>query len=306
MNANIREIIQLISVSFGDKSFMAKNEKIEKLKEEAISIIDENGNGRIDIEDFIIKAMKTPGIRIKRSEFLEKELTVHCGKEMTQRAIKENPYKAGVSKELLDEIATNVIKLERNKTSLASMGLGSVPGGITVQIGTTVVDLTQYHVFMIRVAQKLLYLYGFPQIGEEGNDGSFIIDSGTMNLLLLCVGAMQGLQEAIKGIRWVAQGLAKGVEKALLKKALTQGMLYPLVKNIMKMLSVRITKQIFSKFVANSIVFVGGALCGGITFVSFDTCCRTFSKVIKETALSNPDMIEEELEVIDIQPGEVI
>ena len=279
---------------------MTKKNFVEKIKQDAINIIDENGNGKIDAEDFVIKAMKVPGIRIKRDEFLRRELTVLCGKEVTQKAIENNPFIAGVTKEQLNKIADNVIKLERNKSAVASVGLGTVPGGVTVQIGTTVVDLTQYHVFMIRVAQKLLYLYGFPQVGEEGKDGSFVIDSGTMNLLLLCVGAMQGLQEAIKGIRWVAQGFAKGLEKSLMKKALTKGVVYPMVKAVLTKLSVSITKDVFCKYIANSIVFVGGLLCGGITFVSLDICCKNFKEVISNTALNNPDMLKEV--IIDVDP----
>ena len=273
---------------------MGKENVLSKVKQEAIKVIDENGNGQIDIEDFIIKAMKTPGIRIQRDSFLRKELTVQCGKQKTEEAIRTNPRKAGIDAAVIDKIADNVIKLERNKATISSTGLAAIPGEVAVQVATTAADLTQYYVFLIRVAQKLMYLYGFPQLGDKNEDGSFVIDSGTMNLLMLSIGAMYGLQEAVKAIKWVAKGFAVGTQKALMKKALTKGVIYPLVKAVFKKLSVSITKEIFTKFIANSIMFVGSVLCGGITYFSFDSCCSNFKAIIKETALNNPDNQVEE------------
>ena len=87
---------------------MGKENVLSKVKQEAIKVIDENGNGQIDIEDFIIKAMKTPGIRIQRDSFLRKELTVQCGKQKTEEAIRTNPRKAGIDAAVIDKIADNV------------------------------------------------------------------------------------------------------------------------------------------------------------------------------------------------------
>ena len=51
-----------------------KQNAIQKAKNAAINAIDENGNGKIDIEDIIVKGLKTPGIKINRAEFLRKTL----------------------------------------------------------------------------------------------------------------------------------------------------------------------------------------------------------------------------------------
>lgn len=45
-----------------------------KSKDSVINAVDANGNGEIDIEDFIILGLRTPGIRVNRSDFLKKEL----------------------------------------------------------------------------------------------------------------------------------------------------------------------------------------------------------------------------------------
>ena len=44
-----------------------KQSAVEKAKLAAINAIDENGNGKIDIEDIIVKGLKTPGIKINRA-----------------------------------------------------------------------------------------------------------------------------------------------------------------------------------------------------------------------------------------------
>ena len=44
-----------------------KQNAIQKAKNAAINAIDENGNGKIDIEDIIVKGLKTPGIKINRA-----------------------------------------------------------------------------------------------------------------------------------------------------------------------------------------------------------------------------------------------
>ena len=61
----------------------------------------------------------------------------------------------------------------------------SAPGGFA-GIAAIPVDLTQYYAYLLRMAQKLLYLYGFPQIDTEETGEKF--DDGTMNTLILCFG----------------------------------------------------------------------------------------------------------------------
>lgn len=71
---------------------MDQNNKkgLEKAKESLINAIDENGNGEIDIEDIIIKGLKIPGIKINRSDFLQKQLTKHYPQETIDIAIENH------------------------------------------------------------------------------------------------------------------------------------------------------------------------------------------------------------------------
>ena len=82
-----------------------------------IEAIDQNGNGEIDIEDVIILGLKTPGVRISRSDFLRQEFFKRYPKATIDDAIAYNPAHAGIPLEEIDEIADSVIQLERVRVS---------------------------------------------------------------------------------------------------------------------------------------------------------------------------------------------
>lgn len=56
---------------------------------------------------------------------------------------------------------------------------------------------------MLRATQKLLYLYGFPQI-DVGEDGQ-PIDTETMNTLIICMGVMYGVAGANIALKAMAK-----------------------------------------------------------------------------------------------------
>ena len=99
---------------------------------------------------------------------------------------------------------------------------------------------------MLRAAQKLMYLYGFPEIDTNENNQKF--DSETLNILILCLGTMYGVQGANTAIKALAKAFADGVQKKMMKAALTKGTIYPIVKSISKWFGVNMTKQVFSGF----------------------------------------------------------
>lgn len=190
---------------------------ITKSKDSIINVIDANGNGEIDIEDFIIIGLKTPGIKVDRNDFLKKELFKNYPQDIIDDAIAYNPAYAKIPSNEIDRIADEVIKYERNCVSGISAALG-VPGGFAMA-ATVPADIAQYYGYMLRAAQKLMYLYGFPQIDTEERNQKF--DSETMNTLIICLGVMYGVQGANTALKAMATALGKGVEKKLLKTALT-------------------------------------------------------------------------------------
>ena len=216
--------------------------------------------------------------------------------DVIQDAVKFNPAHAGITVEEIDNIADQVIQYERNCVSGISLALGA-PGGVAM-FATLPTDIAQYYGYMLRAIQKLLYLYGFPEINVENGVN---IDDETMNLITLCLGVMYGVEGSVASIKILSNALGKGVEKKLLQKALTKGTFYPIVKKISRWFGVYMTKQVFAGFFRKAIPVVGGVVGGGITYLSFKPCCDNLKKSLQDTALCNPSSrkLSDEFDVID-------
>lgn len=253
-------------------------------KDAIVKALDQDGNGQIDSVDIILLALKVPGVKIDRAKFLQKELFKNHPQDVIDRAIETTPAQAGIASEEVDKIADEVIRFERNAVSGISVALG-MPGGVAMA-ATIPADIAQYYGYMIRAAQKLLYLYGFPEL--DTSDEAIALDTETINSLTVCLGVMYGVANANNAIKAMAKALAGGVEKQLMKKALTKGAIYPIVRTVGKWFGVRMTKEIFAGFFKKAIPVVGGVVGGGITYASFKPCCYRLKDVLQDTMLSNP------------------
>lgn len=271
-------------------------ETVTKTKDKVVTTMDVNGDGQVGIEDIIIMGLRTPGIGINRKDFISKEFSKKYSKEIIEKAIATTPLNAGISVEEINLIADNVIKFERNCVSGISAALGT-PGGAAM-VATIPADIIQYYGYMLRAAQKLMYLYGFPEI--DVNEKGQTFDTETLNLLVVCLGVMYGVAGANNAIKAMAKALSVGVEKKLINTALTKGTIYPIVKNVAKWFGVKMTKEVFAGFFKKAIPVIGGVVGGGITFVSFKPCCEKLKKSLQDTALSNPNHKETEEENIII------
>lgn len=265
-------------------------------KDKVFDALDINKDGRVDTEDIIILGLRIPGVHIDREEFLRKQFMKNYANDVIQDAVNFNPAHAGITVEEIDNIADQVIQYERNCVSGISLALGA-PGGVAM-VATLPADIAQYYGYMLRAIQKLLYLYGFPEINVENGVN---IDDETMNLITLCLGVMYGVEGSVASIKILSNALGKGVEKKLLQKALTKGTFYPIVKKISRWFSVCMTKQVFAGFFRKAIPVVGGVVGGGITYLSFKPCCDNLKKSLQDTALCNPSSKKsfDEFDVID-------
>jgi hypothetical protein len=273
---------------------LEKENKLQKAKESVIKVIDENGNGEIDIEDIIIKGLKTQGIRINRDDFLRKELVRKYPEEVIELAVTTSPMKAGIENADVDKIADDIIQFERVCVSGISTALG-IPGGVAM-VATIPADIIQYYGYLLRASQKLLYLYGFPSLMTEGEDHK--IDTEILNILILCMGVMYGVAGAKNGLLAVAKAFGVGLEKKLMNAALTKGTIYPIVKKTMTWFGVSLTKQVYAGFFKKAIPVVAGAVGGTITYLTFKPCCDKLNCVLKDSILSDPNYKDKKDEVI--------
>ena len=240
----------------------------------------------ITVESVLMTVIKMPGVKIKRDVFLRKELYKYCSEEEIQLAIKYNPAKAGISKELINKISKSVITYETNKVSAISVA-ASLPSSAApvAAVGAASADIYSYFAHIIRVAQELAYLYGFEQFNLKDDE----IDSDTMTSLMYFIGTMLGVQEAAIQLNKLANTIANHVAKNLAKKALTKGTVYPIVKQIATKIGIRMTKQIFADTVASAIPIAGSVLSGGLTYAMFRPSCMNLRKKLMSYNLCDPD-----------------
>ena len=256
---------------------------VEKIKQE------------LTYERVLSKALKIPAARIDRRKFLTKELKKYYKESVIEDAVKNNPAMAGISKERINDIAKKVINYETTVITgfsiTASMAGSAVPGGA---VGASAVDITQYFVRVLRVVQELSYLYGFKEFNLKEDE----IDSETLNYITIFLGVMFGVGGAAAVLNKIADLMAKNIAKRLGRKALTKGVIYPIVKDIaVKKIGIRMTRQIFADTVASAVPIAGGIISGGLTFAMFKPCCTRLRKKLMVLDICDPMYYKAQAEI---------
>jgi len=241
-------------------------------------------------------AAKLPGVRINRAAYLRAALKRHCTEEQIERAIAEGPAAAGIPLKIITEVANTSIAYETSKATGIST-LAGIPGGIAM-VGTVTADMAQYIGHILRIAQKLAYVYSWPDLFADDGDE---IDEATEGILTLFVGAMVGVQFAQGGVSKVSAMIAAQVVKKLPQQALTKGALYPIVKKVAGVLGARMTTRIFASGVAKAIPVVGAVLSGGLTLATFLPMSKKLQKHLASLELTKPGHRTEEAEIIDVE-----
>lgn len=220
-------------------------------------------------------ALSMPGVKVDRDDFLKKELKNYCSPEQLNLAISSRPIN-GVSKEIIDRIANACINSHTTKVTTITAVAG-IPGGFAMA-GTIPADMAQYYWHVFVLAQKLAYLYGFPNLRDENGN---LTDTAS-DMLTLFVGVMMGASAANQAIKGLAKEFAKQVVKRLPQKALTKTMYYPIIKQIAKWIGVKLTKDTFAKGLGKVIPILGGVISGGLTLATFRPSAKRLQHKLQE------------------------
>lgn len=244
-------------------------------------------------------AAKLPGVRINRSAYLRSALRRYCPDEQIEQAITHSPAAAGIPLTVITRAAKTSIAYETTKVTGIST-LAGIPGGLAM-VGTVPADLAQNMGHMLRTAQKLAYIYSWPDLfGEDGED----VDEATENMLTLFVGVMFGLQAAQGGVNKVAVMIGANMAKKLPQKALTKGTVYPVVKKVAAHLGARMTKQIFANGVAKAIPVLGAVFSGGLTLGTFLPMAKRLQRHLASLELTKPGHRPESAKTINAGSAE--
>ena len=226
----------------------------------------------VDFELILKTAVDIPGVKVNRERFLRSALKNHFPRDMINIAVEHNPAYAGISADRIKRIAKASINYETTKVSALSFVAG-LPGGLAM-VGTIPADLTQYVGHILRIVQKLAYLYGWEAFySEEG-----YMDDGTAHILILFVGIMFGVNGATQTITKISASAAQRASKTIAQKALTKGTIYPIVKKTAQILGIKMTKDIFAKGVSKIIPVIGGVASGALTLFTYKPMATKLSK----------------------------
>lgn len=180
-------------------------------------------------------------------------------------------------------MANESIKYEAAKASLLSAAAG-IPG-LVFMPATVPADMAQYFGHMLRIAQKLAYLYSWPDLFSGDSDD---LDDSTKGVLTLFVGVMFGTQSANAAVGKVAGMLSQQAAKKLPQQALTKGIIYPLVKKVAGHLGAEMTKKTFANAVSKAIPVVGAVVSGGFTLATYFPMARRLKKHLSSLELTKP------------------
>ena len=242
--------------------------------------IDHSGSRFSEVLDV---AAKLPGVRINRAAYLRVALKRHCTEEQIARAIAATPAAAGIPLKIITSVANTSIAYETSKATGLSTVAG-IPGGIAM-LGTVPADMAQYLGHMLRIAQKLAYVYSWPDLFAEDGDE---IDEATEGILTLFVGVMVGVQFAQSGVSKVSAMIAAQVVKKLTQQEITKGAIYPIVKKVAGLLGVTMTKKLFASGVAKAIPVIGAVLSGGLTLGTFLPLSKKLQRHLASLELTKP------------------
>lgn len=222
------------------------------------------------------RAASLPMVKIDRDAFLRKEIARYYPKVDIERAVEHSPAAAGLSVAQIDKIARAGINAETKRTAGISF-LTGLPGGVGMAVAVPA-DVAQYFAHVMRVEQKLAYLYGWQSLLNEEGD----VDDNTMNELLLLMGVMLGVEAAEKAVTAVATTLAQqSMAKAAKRKAFLATAESPVRRLILRMLGVKLTGEATSKAAGKLLPVVGGAISGGLTYMTFKPAAKRLQDYLR-------------------------
>ena len=226
-------------------------------------------------------ALAIPGVKVDRAGFLRSQLKPYCDESRIHLAIEERPANAGIPSETIDRLANSVIKWHLIKASGLSFAAG-LPGGLAMA-GTIPADTAQFYWHAVVLSQKLAYLYGWPDLLNDGE-----VDDETKNHVTLLIGVMMGAAQANKVIGEVARRIAEQVARRVPRMAFAKTAWYQIIKQIARWIGVSITKTSFARGVSKVVPIVGGVVSASVTAVMMRTMARRLKNHLQELPLAKP------------------
>lgn len=233
------------------------------------------------------QVVKLPVVKVDRSKFLVDKFS----KELDPKDIPtllEQGTTTLLSQEILDRVANACI---RDNVLLASgtSVLAGLAGGLTIPA-----DVAQFYAFSLKLAQELGYIYGYEDLWASREE----LSEDAQNTLLLYLGVMLGVNGTAALLCAGGITIAKQVMKTVPNKALTKTLWYPILKKVLKIFGVNLTKGGLAKGIGKFIPILGGIIAGGLTFATMKPMGESLQKELSKLVNYSEVQYQEDVETI--------
>ena len=223
-------------------------------------------------------------VKIDREVFLRTEIKKRFPDIDADLAVDATPAEAGIAPEDLDRMAIDAIDFETKKCAGISF-LAGIPGGLAM-VGTVPADLAQYFAHVMRIEQKLAYIYGWQSFLNEDDE----VDDETVMKLVVLMGVMMQVGGAASAVTTFAANTARaGVERTIRKQALTKTIWYNPMKKVLRFLGIKLTKDTFAKTASKVVPVIGGAISGGMTYAAYKPGAERLRRYLRALPISGID-----------------
>ncbi|MFP7478287.1 bacteriochlorophyll 4-vinyl reductase [Terribacillus saccharophilus] len=252
------------------------------------------------VELIISNALKLPGVKVNRNEFLAKTLADQISADQLKLVLEKGPIEANISSSQLKRIAKSIVEKRTLQTSTASFAAG-LPGGVAMA-ATIPADTIQFFGVALRLAQELAYLYGYKDMWQDNQ----IDMERVKGELILFLGVMFGVGGSASILKVFSSKLSQQILKKLPQKALTKTLIYPIVKKIAAMIGVKMTKDSFAKSFAKVVPVLGGVVSGGLTYTSMKKMGNRLNDVFYESMTYSGTDLKNDFNQIKKEMPEII
>lgn len=222
-------------------------------------------------ETIINAVVNNRAVKVDRQEFLGSLFSRADG---IQEIIDQGPIGL-IDEQKIQSIAVRLVDQTTLKSSALSFASG-LPGGFALA-ATIPVDILQFYGMSAVLAQKLMYLYNYPDMYNDDN----LTEEGRRALITF-LGVMLGVSGASVAVKSISLSLATKTAKKLPQKALTKTIYYPVIKKTITALGGNITKASFAKSVSKFIPVVGGVISGALTMATLKPMGIRLQKTLHE------------------------
>lgn len=224
-------------------------------------------------------ALSLPGVKVDRDKFLISAFCPYGDSTVLSDKRPSDIY----SNQVIERAAKGIINNHSNKVTAISAAAG-IPGGLAL-LGTVPADLVQYYWHFLVMAQKLAYVYGWPDLCDENNN----LGDEAQAIMTIFVGVGFGVDGASAAVREISKKAAEHWAKRIPRMALTKTFWYPIVKEIAAWLGIKLTKDSVAKTASKAIPLLGALVSGTLTYATFKPMANKLRKELAQTALLQKD-----------------